>query len=450
MLAPCLIDGDPMFLAPIAHLRALSRLATLTALACGTLVLNGCGGGDRATPYVPTRMVSFGDENSLIDTFNESSPSKLFQTDGTTPGAVKGLVYTVNTVALAPIDGNAQGFFYVCADNAITGYAPCNNSNATGGSVTTIASNQWFSDPDFANRLIRVEHDTTTQKRLDALYAWNCSGSVIWTQVIAHAFRLGYANYNGTVGQCPTDGYSNAYTYAEYGKDSAAVVTQIDAHLNELGSGTLVTVMAGQWDIINLYKQIKLGTKTQAEAEAELRGRAGNLANAVVSVINQGAKVVVALTPDLGESPMAYNAGDTVLLKALTTAFNDALYINNLADQKKVPKGGRVVAGVNPETLTNTSTRSTSYVYAPNVLCPAVDSNDAATSTTSLQDPVGTKVLSSYPGYDANAAVKFCNTATTTLASTAGTYMWADSIHLSPLGHGSIGSSGYTRASNQF
>jgi hypothetical protein len=447
MLAPCLIDGDPMFLAPIAHLRALSRLATLTALACGTLVLNGCGGGDRATPYVPTRMVSFGDENSLIDTYTD--PAIKLKADGSTQSTLKGLVYTLNAVT-ATTNG------YVCPGAAsTTSYTACDSSN--GSTTRTMLDapsvDQWYVTPASANVLTRVQSaaasasDATVNHR-DLDYVWNCTGSVIWTQVIAHAFRLGYASYNGAVGQCPTDGYSNAYTYAAYGAKSADVSAQIAAHLSELGSGTLVTVMAGQWDILELYDAVKASTITQASAEAELRNRAGGLASAVIAVINQGAKVVVSLTPDLGESPMAYTAGDTALLKALTTAFNDALYINNLADQKKVPKGGRVVAGVNPETLTNTTTRSTSYVYGT-AICPTADASGAATPVL-FKDPVGNAVPAPATTDGLRSVVKYCNTATTTLPSNYTSYMWADSIHFSPLGHGSIGSSGYTRASNQF
>jgi outer membrane lipase/esterase len=432
---------------------ALRRFASLSALACTALALNGCGGGDRVSAYEPQRMVSFGDENSLIDSYTDGTANTLFKTDGSTPGSIKGLVYTVNSVALGPIDGNLQALFYVCADNAITGYSACDSSNAIGGTLTPGANNQWFEDPNYANRLIRVEHDTVNHTRLDLLYAWSCSGNVIWTQVIAHAFKLGYSSYNGAVGQCPTDNYANAVTYAGYKHRIADVVAQINNHMGELGSGTLVTIMAGQWDVLDMYAEVSNQTRTLDSAQAELKNRANQLIAAVQAITNAGGKVVVSFTPDLGESPKAHalgiNGSNGVLYK-LTNALNNQLY--QLGNNQVIPKQGRVVAIVNPETLTDVNTRSTSYTYGA-ALCPAADSNDntASTgSTTALKDPLGRNVLTTSAGYDADAAVKYCNTSSTTLAGSTSTYMWADPIHFAPLGHSLIGSTGYTRANNQF
>jgi outer membrane lipase/esterase len=438
-----------MFSAPTTHSPALRRIAALTALACSALALNGCGGGSRATAYQPTRMVSFGDENSLIDTFTASN---LLAPAGSTQATLKGLVYTVNTV-LATTTG------YLCADattaTANSPYIPCTSSIGVAPYVSSTWTyngvSQWFVDAALASTVTNVQHDNSTQRRVDIDYSWSCPSSVLWTQYIAHAYGIGYANYNGATGQCPSDNYSNAVTYAAYGARAEAVAAQINNHLSEItNSSTLSTVMAGQWDILDLYAQVKAGTKTQADAEAELRGRADTLAAVIINAINQGAKVVVALTPDLGESPLAYTDGKTVELKALARAFNDQLYINNLAVSSKVPKGGRVVAGVNPETMTNTTSRSTSYVYAPSLLCPAVDTSSASTSPQTLKDPLGNAVTTATTGYDAYAAVKYCNTIDTTLAGSTSTYMWADQIHFSPLGHSLIGALGYSRSSNQF
>jgi phospholipase/lecithinase/hemolysin len=291
------------------------------------------------------------------------------------------------------------------------------------------------------------------------LYAWNCSGSVIWTQVIAHAFKLGYSSYNGAVGQCPTDNYSNAYTHAEYGARIADVVDQVNSHMGELGSGTLVTIMAGQWDVLDMYAEVSNNTRTLASAEAELKDRANQLIAAVQAITNAGGKVIVSFTPDLGESPKAYALGiqgSGGALYKLTLALNNQLY--QLGNNQIIPKQGRVVAIVNPETLTDVNTRSDGYVYGA-ALCPAVDSNDevpasgstaATPSTRVLVDPLGRKVLTLGAGDDEYAAVKYCNTSNTTLAGSTSTYMWADPIHFAPLGHSLIGSTGYSRAANQF
>jgi hypothetical protein len=454
MLAPCLNDvndGAPMSAAPLTRSPALRRFASLMALACTALALNGCGGGDRVEPYEPQRMVSFGDENSLIDSYTDAA---LTLPDGSTPAsplALKGLVYTVNTVTAIPYD-------YVCAGAAsTTSYTACDSSN--GSTTLTLVDapsvSQWYVRPASANVLTRVvsaaasASDATVNHR-DVDYVWNCSGAVIWTQVIAHAFQLGYSSYNGAVGQCPTDSYGNAYTYAEFGARISDVVDQINSHMGELGTGTLVTIMAGQWDILDMHAEVSNNTRTLASAEAELKNRANQLIAAVQAITNAGGKVIVSFTPDLGESPKAYALGiqgSGGALYKLTLALNNQLY--QLGNNQVIPKQGRVVAIVNPETLTDVNTRSTSYVYGA-ALCPPVDTSSATTSPRTLLDPVGKKVLTAGTGDDAYAAVKYCNTANTTLAGSTSTYMWADPIHFAPLGHSLIGSTGYSRANNQF
>ncbi|MEY2842201.1 MAG: hypothetical protein RI920_238 [Pseudomonadota bacterium] len=429
---------------------ALRRFASLSALACIALALNGCGGGDRVSAYEPQRMVSFGDENSLIDSYTDAS---LLAADGVSPGTMKGLVYTVNTMAGVKVNA-------LCSDAAVptgnTPYTACDATNAGSGLTFDTASLiQWFVQPSSANILTQVVHDTTSghASRRDNLYTWTCAGSVIWTQVIAHSFKLGYNSYNGAVGQCPTDQYSNAYTHAQFGARIAGTVTQINSHKGELGSGPLVTIMAGQWDVLDMYAEVSNQTRTLDSAQAELKDRANQLIAAVQAITNAGGKVVVSFTPDLGESPKAHalgiNGSNGVLYK-LTNALNNQLY--QLGNNQVIPKQGRVVAIVNPETLTDVNTRSTSYTYGA-ALCPAVDSNDntpTTASTTSLKDPLGRNVLTTSAGYDADAAVKYCNTSSTTLAGSTSTYMWADHIHFGPLGHSLIGSTGYSRANNQF
>jgi hypothetical protein len=169
----------------------------------------------------------------------------------------------------------------------------------------------------------------------------------------------------------------------------------------------------------------------------------------VQAITNAGGKVIVSFTPDLGESPKAYALGiqgvDGALYK-LTLALNNRLY--QLGNNQVIPKQGRVVAIVNPETLTDVNTRSDGYVYGA-ALCPAVDTSSATTSPRTLVDPLGRKVLTVASGDEEYAAVKYCTTSSS-LAGSISTYMWADPIHFAPLGHSLIGSTGYSRASNQF
>ena len=301
----------------------------------------------------------------------------------------------------------------------------------------------------FNTRITKVEHDSTNNSQKSTDYYWLCTSSPMWVQVIAHDYGLGFANYSGSVGQCPTDGYSNAKTYAAYGARAADVATQITSHLSELGSGTLVTVMAGQWDILDKYNAVKANTLSQSSAESQLAASATTLADAIIQALGTGAKVVVSLTPDLSEAPLAYADGTNGKdgnFRKLVDAFNNSLYIDNLA--KRVTEGGRVVAGVNPVLLTDTSTRSTSssYVYGT-AICPSVNS-----SSYVLKKPDGTTVTTVASGDDAYRNVKYCTTHgdLTTLVGSTSYYMWADQIHMSTLGHSLIGATGYSRSSNQF
>jgi len=270
-----------------------------------------------------------------------------------------------------------------------------------------------------------IVHDATNNSQQTTDTVYSCVTSSIWVQVIAHSFGLGYKT------NCPADS-DGAVTYATYQARVSDVVGQVSAHRGELGSGVLVTMMAGQRDILDMYDLVQGGSMSQASAEAELKNRAGTLANAVKDIISTGAKVVLSLTPDLGQSPKAL-AGNQALLSDLTKVFNDTLYITNLGNQS-----GRNLAGVNPEPFTEPSVRSTAYYYDAG----ACDQTQAKHPG----DPSG--------AYEPNAdlAVKFCTGSTLVpdVATNTLVYMWADQTHFTPSGHGLIGSAGYNRAYNQF
>jgi phospholipase/lecithinase/hemolysin len=275
-----------------------------------------------------------------------------------------------------------------------------------------------------ANFLTKIEHQTSPSYQKVTETVYSCNYSTIWIQVIAHNFSKGFKDT-----QCPSDGLSGATTYASYKAKVAGVAAQVAAHRGELGQGVLVTLMVGQWDILELYGSVHAGSMTQASAEAELKGRAGTLANVVKDIISTGAKVVLGLTPDLGQSPLAVTGGnDQALLFALTKVFNDTLYITNLGNQS-----GRELAGVNPEPFTNPTVRSAAYVYNVAACDPALATHPDAVAAVESDD---------------DKKVKFCTAST--LVSTTTAYMWADNTHFTPAGHNLIGSAGFNRAYNQF
>jgi phospholipase/lecithinase/hemolysin len=400
----------------------LRRLGLVT-LACSAVLLSACGGGDRAKAYVPDRVVSFGDENSMIDTYTTGIKDA---TNG--QGTLKGLVYTVNTIAYVTIASTGYLASPVCADVASPNFQKCTTDNGA-TSFTAASTDNVVFDASSANFLTTIEHQTSPAYQRTTDTAYSCTGSTIWIQVIAHNFSRGY---QGASGQCPTDSYGGAVTYASYQAKVADVANQVAAHKGELGSGVLVTVMVGQHDILEQYALVQAGSLTQASAVAELKNRAATMANVVRDLMATGAKVVLALTPDLGESPKAIASGENqALLSTLTKTFNEALYITELGSTS-----GRKLAGVNPEPYTNTSTRSTSYVYRTAVCDPAKAFLPGYLNTT-LQS-------------DASLKVKFCTTASLVTDGSVSTYMWADDTHFAPLGHSLIGVAAYNRAYNQF
>jgi lysophospholipase L1-like esterase len=399
------------------NLRPTLRQAGLVALACAaSLMLYGCGGGNRAKDYAPDRVVSFGDENSAIEAFTSAN-----LLDGSTnQSTLKGLTYTANVVTIdSPL---------VCADTTSgnTGGSPAKCASAL-ANVTFPSSAAPVKGYQLSTNVVTViETGTDTVTNTTALqrsadHGYFCNSTTIWIQAVAHNFGKGYQS------ACAVD-YAGAQTYATAGAKVADVAAQVAAHRGELGSGVLVTLMAGQNDIIEVFEAVKAGTMTADSAQAELTNRAAALAGTVQDVISTGAKVVLALTPDLSESPYGADPTHQALLATLTHLFNDTLYISKLGNVS-----GRNLAGVNPVSYTNTGTRSTSYVYSPALCDPA-----------KAYRPDG--VLEA----DTAKKVKYCNNYTYVSGGSVSTYMWADDKHFAPLGHGLIGTAAATRVANQF
>lgn len=379
------------------------------ALACSavglTLGLSACGGGSRNSFFAPGSIVSFGDENSAIDTFTSAS---LKDASGVAGATMRGFTYTVQSVAI--------GSAVVCAQR--TPAAAC--AAASGTFTDPAATTDFYAFSTVSST--KLEVDAAAQQRTTTT-AYNCGSPSIWVQVVARAYGRGFNS------QCEVEPYSGAVSYAAYGAQTDDVIAQIAAHRGELNGSVLVTIMVGQNDILAQYAAIRANTTTEAAATAELQARADRMAAAVKDAIGTGAKVVLALTPSLNNSPKGVAESDAgAMLSRLLVAYNDRLYVRGLGNVS-----GRDLVGVNPDTFTNTTTRSTSYVHST-ALC----------NTTGLIKPDGTTTA----GLDSD--VKFCNTNTLVAGGSTSTYIWADATHYAPLGHSLIGSLAYNRARQQF
>jgi hypothetical protein len=416
------------------------RRFALVALACSAVMLQGCGGGNRAKAYQPGALVAFGDENSAISSQDADGYSGTLTDASNSRVNLKGLTFTVNTVVS---DISAV----VCANNTALPSTNCTSANAVDSATATtfvtdpLPTYKVLDTSAISSTLVtQIERDATHNLQRTRGTLYYCSSSTIWVQAIAHNFGLGFDQ------SCPMD-RGGAKTYAAFGATVADVAAQVAAHRGELASGVLVTIMVGQNDIMSAYKRVKHSqptSMTQDAAIAELTGSAVQLSSTVADVLSTGAKVVLSLVPDLGESPLVLSAAtasseDRDLLKALTKTFNDKVFSVLAQNQPD----GRKLAFVEPVLFTNPSTRSSSYVY-----------DTALCNLSSVKRPDGTTVASNAPDY--SVRLKYCQydsvNATGTLVTngSTATYMWADSTHFAPLGHLLIGSAGATRAANQF
>jgi len=385
----------------------LVRRLGVVALACASVVLASCGGGDRKSYFTPDRVISFGDENSAFATFSSASLE-----DGSgNPATLKGLTYATQSVIAIQETCNNIVSPSLCSTVATNPF--------DSGVAVTDATRYMFNGSASSVTAIARDAGNSTQRTTTILYS--CDTPRSWVQIVASAYGKGFSS------DCSLDTRGGAVSYAVAGHKSDQVIAQINAHRGELNSKTVVTIMAGQNDIVEQFQS----ANTTDAAAAELRARADRMAAAVKSVIDTGAKVVLALTPDISQAPIA--ASDRTRMEALVKAYNDRLYITGLGNVS-----GRSLAGFNPESLTKPGTRSTAYDYTT-TLCNA--SNVRRPDGTT---PVGDdeKLL-----YCTN---QYFNTSGTVSSFSISTAVWADSKRAAPLLHNLIGVTAFNRAREQF
>lgn len=271
-------------------LKSLLAPALLAALLAG---LSGCGGSSsRVEAYVPTGLVAFGDELSLID--------------------ANGRKYNVNVLK-------------------------------TGST------------------------------------ALDCATYPIWPQVVADGYGMVFKECNPNAVATTA-----AVMKASVGAKVADVVAAVAAYQATavFTPQTLVTVMAGQHDILAAYTAFDAGALTRAQAKTQLAAAGKTLGALVNRVANQGsgARVLYATPPNLGYSPFARaeitRTGDAEranVLKEMTLAFVEGLRL-------EVTNDGRYAALITADELTITMADPTKL--QANALTNVVD----AVCTTALPD----------------------------------------------------------------
>ena len=234
----------------------------------------------------------------------------------------------------------------------------------------------------------------------------DCNALPIWIQDVARAFNFGFA-------QCPLTGAeTKALTRAQPGARVADVVRQVDAHVAAGGfqNEELVLVLAGTWDVIDLYAQFP--GRSRDELINEARARGARLAEQVNRMVGLGARVVVATMPDIGLSPygLAQGTEGAKLLTDLSAALNGRIRATIIND-------GRLIGLVLTDEFVQTAARAPGFFGLNNA-----------------KDAVCT------------AALPDCSTKTLVGGATAGLYLWANDRTFGTGGHRQLGLLAVARA----
>jgi phospholipase/lecithinase/hemolysin len=414
------------------------------------IALSGCGGGEQARKFRPTKIVSFGDESSA------------FTQEAVGAGTIKGLKYTVNDLEVSPPIGLAAllptGATFLISDYpaypspATVGVAPEVEAStifdldvvALSWNMTAlyIASGDTASDPRSSQPNTNVKYQ----------YAYNCgdtslsAANRLWIQVLANAYGLSYAS------DCPGNDIGGAITYAAAGDRSAQTIVKINNNLGNVDSATLATVLAGQHDVLDQYKALyDVATEpTEAAilaAEANLKGLGQQLGQAVNGLAFRGAKVLLSTLPDLSYSPrVQYNPDNTTprtdatlraaVMRRLVIAFNAGMFSDN-----GVRGDGHAIVVVKAFELTRDMSRSpTSFGL--------INGTQAVCDVNALRRIDATATVAAT---NTSSDLKYCNDLTlvagsTSTAPTSYNYLWALDTWLSPAGHASLGNLAYQRA----
>lgn len=443
--------------APLLNSRRMG--AAVAACLSAAALMAGCGGGDRVQHFVPQQIIAFGDENSAFDDTSDSG-TPLVAFGGT---AIRGSRYTINLLADAS--------FY-CITNAPTASAAC-TSDAEQVAVPTATS---FFVPLSTAYTYRTSSGTipvvlevatgyftetgvtppTVYNSTDHLYYCSVGfGNFIgnWVQVLAHDFGNGLS-LGGNAG-CPQDG-GNGRSYATWGAKVDDVETQVNANIGALRDGVLVTVLAGQNDILTSWDNVRAGGD-QVTALRLMREKGAKLGRIINTIVGTGARVVYLTVPDMGKTPKAQY--DANLGTALTKAFNNG-YEEAGGLELTVKTDGHKIVKVDGFTQINNMFLSGSYVTAGGA---------CQTDPTKVKMANGTPLATAIPAVttDANLRAKalLLNCTSNNLVKLSGdftatpptnelrvyfgNYLWADDSRLGPIGHNALGALAVARVRDQ-
>ena len=415
---------------------AARRWATLICLASVT-VLAGCGGGSKVKDFNPAKVVALGDETSAFET-----DAALINVNGT---PLRGLLYSVNAVLrsdavfCAVAFGGADGT--ECPSGQTVTPSATGEFTETGTATVSVVSQSGVLSKT------QGEFDDVPGVTVHALLerTYLCSPGLSnyygnWVQIMARGFSADRA-FGGD--QCPQD-TGNAVSYAAWGAQVTDISTQFDQARSQLDSNTLVTVLAGQNDIIAAYLTLTAnGTAAANVADAEQArqdmARLGEtLAGVVNDIVRTGAKVVVMKVPDLSLSPLVRStdtaitgpAPDQALLRGLVKAFNEG-HRNQGGLTLGLTNNGRQIVLV-----------ETYYLLDPDTQAKDVE---PACDPARITSPAGVGP----GGFSARQQLLYCSNESLRTGASIGSYQWADPTHLGPLGHAALATVAFSRVNDQ-
>ena len=245
--------------------------------------------------------------------------------------------------------------------------------------------------------------------------AINCAANPLWVQAVLNAYT-GYVFPQCNPGnELAPQGVMRAALGARVGD----LKTQVDAQVAAGGfaSKTLVTVLVGMHDVLDLYADFPRRSESELIAEARVRGE--QLAAQVNRMVDLGARVIISTVPDMGLSPygLAQKAAFTdtdrsALISRLTAAVNGRMRVTVINDGRFI---GLVLA---------------------DEMVQAMNKSPISFGLVESTKPVCTVAL---PDCTANTLVESGN---------AATYLWADDIHMAQGGHTQLGTLAQQRALN--
>ncbi|MBC7699044.1 SGNH/GDSL hydrolase family protein [Aquabacterium sp.] len=460
-----------------------SRRTGVAVAAClsAAALVAGCGGGARVKPFQPQQIIAFGDENSAFDdTATLGAPLVDFKTIPGAPTSTADVPYraryTINVIADRPnFCKTSLPTDVFCASSAALIAADYPSDKSFFVPQSSIPGVYRYS---VASSIIPVVNEVFTGSfndggsspptiYLTTDHTYYCSTDFAddygnWVQRLAHGLGGGGLNLGGATGGCPQDG-GGSRSYAKWGAKVADVVEQFNTNRGELRDGVLVTLLAGQNDIMAAYAEVVATPSTEEAAKIRMSEQGAILGALIKSIVATGARVVYLTVPDMGKTPKAVSDGKTTLANDLTKAFNEG-YLD---------KGGLTFS-------TGTNGHKIVKVDGYSLIASLGASHSAAacqSDPTTVTMPNGKTLTAAFPSIDFGALVNADFRAKALLLNCRSNnlrvltprvlnpispavpndevrafyrdYLWADDLRLAPLGHGSLANLAASRIRDQ-